>query len=247
MRVGIIGAGEISRYHLEVLTEIDSVEIVAICDLDASRANRMKRLFNIENGFSNYIEMIDQAKPEAVHVLTPPKFHAEISMQAMKKGCHALVEKPMALSHDDAAQMVEISKKNNRRLAVCEIYHFDPAVLRARRMIEAGYVGEIVHVEGYWFPDIANDSHAYSTGGTGDGWAYDLPGGVFANFLDHPVYLQRALLGRIDSIQVICRKIGENPFVPFDEMRVHLGSDNKTGYIVASLNSKPRISANGQQ
>jgi nucleoside-diphosphate-sugar epimerase/predicted dehydrogenase len=241
MKVGIIGAGEISRYHLQVLKEIKAVDVCAICDPDLSRANTIGDLFDIKGRYENHNEMIAREKPDVVHVLTPPKFHAQISIEALENGCHVLVEKPMALSYEDALRMVSTAKKTGKHLTICEMFLFDPVIIRARDMVQAGQIGKIVHVENYWFADISVGSNAYSFKGGGTGWALSLPGGVFANFLDHPVYLQREFIENISSVSTTCKKIGLNPFISCDELRVNLSGDDKTGYIVSSLNGKPRI------
>ena len=241
IKVGIIGAGEIAGYHLQVLKEIKTIEVCAICDLDLARANAMGNFYGLKNAYNGHSEMIAKEKPDVVHVLTPPKFHAHISIEAMESGSHVLVEKPMALSYDDAAKMVSTAEKTGKHLAICEMFLFDPVVIKARNMLAQGYIGQLLHVESYWFTDISGNSNAYSLKGNGSGWAHRLPGGVFANFLDHPVYLQRELLGKIETINTVHQKVGLNPFVPYDELRVHLIGGNKTGYIVSSLNGKPRI------
>ena len=241
IKVGIIGAGEIAGYHLQVLKEIKTIEVGAICDVDLSRANAMGSLYGLKNAYNSHSEMIAKEKPDVVHVLTPPRFHADISIEAMESGSHVLVEKPMALSYNDASKMVSAAEKTGKHLAICEMFLFDPVVIKAQNMLAQGYIGQLLHVESYWFTDISGNSNAYSLKGNGSGWAHRLPGGVFANFLDHPVYLQRELLGKIESISTAHQKVGLNPFVPYDELRVNLLGNDKTGYIVSSLNGKPRI------
>lgn len=68
-----------------------------------------------------------------------------------------------------------------------------------------------------------------------------MPGGVFANFLDHPIYLQKLLLNKINGVSVTTRKIGDNPFAPYDELRIHFEGKDATGSIVSSMNIKPNI------
>jgi nucleoside-diphosphate-sugar epimerase/predicted dehydrogenase len=185
--------------------------------------------------------MFAEQKPDVIHVLTTPEFHMQISCEAMESDCHVLVEKPMALSYKDANQMVLTAKKTKKHLAVCEMYLYDPVIIKARYMLQQGYIGKLIHVENYWFTNVSGDSTAYSLKGAGSGWAHSLQGGVFANFLDHPVYLQREFIGEIRSINTIRKKVGDNPFVEYDELRVNLEGDNITGYIVSSLNGKPRV------
>jgi nucleoside-diphosphate-sugar epimerase/predicted dehydrogenase len=241
IKVGIIGAGEIARYHIQMLQEIRGVHICAICDVNLTRACEIAGTYGIESSYKSSIEMITESKPDVVHVLTPPKFHAQLSIEAMASGSHVLVEKPMALSFKDATKMVSTAKKTGKHLAICEMYLFDPVVLQARRLLEQGIIGRLLHVENYWFTDVSVDSNAYSIKGAGSGWAHSLPGGVFANFLDHPVYLQRELIGEIHCVNTVCKKFGDNPFLEYDELRVNLSGNNATGHIVSSLNGKPRV------
>ena len=241
VKVALIGSGEIAGYHFQVLTEIKHVEVAAICDVDFYKAIAFRNTYSIKKSYTSHNEMIAKEKPNVVHVLTPPKLHAQIAIEAMEAGCHVLVEKPMALSYIDASNMVSTAKKTKRYLTVCEMFLFDPVVIKARKMLEQGLIGQLLHIESYWFTNIEGNSSAYSFKGSGSGWAHSLPGGAFANFLDHPVYLQRELLGNVNTINTTWKKIGSNPFVPYDELRVNLSNDDKTGYIVSSLNGKPRI------
>lgn len=241
MKVGIVGAGEISNYHLDVLRTIDSVKVVAICDADINKARYASSKYGIEKAYADYAKMIQASHPDVVHILAPPKFHKDMAIYAMNNGCHALVEKPMALRYEDALAMVEVSEASGKRLCVCEIYHFDPAVIRARELLRNGTIGELFHVETYWFTNLTDRSNAYSVKSKESGWAYRLPGGVFCNFIDHPVYLQRDFLGQVDNVSSVAKKFGNNPFVQYDELRVNLESREKTGQLVASANGKPRI------
>jgi nucleoside-diphosphate-sugar epimerase/predicted dehydrogenase len=240
-KVAIIGAGEIAGFHLQVLKEVNTIEVCAICDVDLSRAKALGKLYGVNNYYDSHSEMISKEKPDVIHVLTPPQFHSAISIEAMESGSHVLVEKPMALSYKDASKMVSTANKTGKHLAICEMFLFDPVIIKTLNLLKQGYIGKLIHVESYWFTDVSGNSNAYSLKGSGSGWAHSLPGGVFANFLDHPVYLQRELLGKVDTINATWKKVGLNPFVPYDELRINLFGNDKTGYIVSSLNGKPRI------
>lgn len=241
MRVGIVGAGEICGYHLKALNGINSAKVVAISDTDITRARESCRKYHIENAYGNYEEMIKESALDVLHVLVPPAYHKEIAVYAMQRGCHAVVEKPMALNYQDALEMAAASENTGKRLCVCEIYHLDPVVMKVRGLLNKDAIGQLFYVESYWFTNLTDASRAYSLKGNGAGWAYGLPCGVFSNFLDHPVYLQREFLGNVESVTTITKKIGNNPFIPYDELRISLESSCKLGYIVASVNGNPRI------
>lgn len=241
MRAAIIGAGEISQYHIPYAMENRDVSIVGVCDIEKDKAEKIATTFNIPKKYDDVTTMLGETSPNVVHILTPPKSHVKLAIQAMDAGCHVLVEKPMALTVENARRMIDKSKEKNVKLSVCHQYLFDPVVMRAKDIAQSGKLGQIIYVEGYWFTDITGGSNAYTTKGNGTGWAYGLPGSVFANFLDHPVYLQKEFLKEVTSVFVSTKKLGENPFVPYDEIKINLEGPNSYGSIVSSLNIKPRL------
>lgn len=241
MKAALVGAGDISHFHIQFLTEIKDVRIVGICDRDSGRAARVAAKYRIPRSYTDHRSMIEVEAPDVVHVLTPPMSHAQIAIDAMTRGCHTLIEKPLALGMEEAERMVGVARETGKRLAVCEIYHYDPVIQKAKALLEKGIIGDLIHVENYWFSDVRGSTNAYAKKGGGTGWAYSLPGSVFANFIDHPVYLQREFVGDITEVQTSSFMFGDNPFVPYDELRITLLGKNRMGYIVASLNGKPRM------
>ncbi|MFZ5516575.1 MAG: NAD-dependent epimerase/dehydratase family protein [Candidatus Zhuqueibacterota bacterium] len=242
MKVGIIGAGEIAQYHIPYIQELEQVEVCAVCDSNAERASQLAKRFRVARSYASATAMLDCESPDVVHILTPPKTHAHLAGEAMMRGCHVLVEKPMAMNEAEAVDMLRAAEQNRVRLSVCHVYLYDPMFLRLMAYIESGQLGEIIHVEGYWFNNPNFDgSNAYSLRDHSTGWAYQLPGGVFANFLDHPIYLQSALLKGINGVSVATKKVGDNPFVQYDELRIQFEGQQASGAIVASLNIKPNI------
>lgn len=102
MRVAIVGCGQISRAHINALQETDGLEIKAVCDLDVWRARDIANLAGSANAYGDLATLLREERPDAVHVLTPPETHADLATQAMEASCHVLVEKPMALSLQQA-------------------------------------------------------------------------------------------------------------------------------------------------
>jgi predicted dehydrogenase/nucleoside-diphosphate-sugar epimerase len=242
MKVGIVGAGEIAAYHVDFTKEIHDVKIVGICDRNSEKAEKLATRSGIKKSYDNIEKMLKYSKADVVHILTPPKTHAALAIQAMNAGCHVLVEKPMAINVAEAEEMVEVAKKNNVQLSICHMYLFDPIIEKLIKMDVMGNFGKIRYTESYWFSDISQGlSDAYKLGSHKTGWAFDLPGGVFANFLDHPVYLQHKFLKKITEVYVSIKRMGDNPFVAYDEIRIQLEGSRANGIIVSSLNIKPRL------
>src|SRR5262245_33425768 len=93
IRVGLVGAGYVSSYHLRALKSLEYVNVVGIADSNKASAQKIAAEFEIPGVFSSLEEMA-AAQPDVVHVLTPPASHRELAIRAMEMGCHVLVEKP---------------------------------------------------------------------------------------------------------------------------------------------------------
>src|SRR5689334_21695815 len=94
-RVALVGAGYVSAYHIRALRTLPHVEIVGIADPAVDRAEELARRFEIPGMFASLSDMRD-ARPDVVHILTPPSSHARLAIEALDMGCHVFVEKPMA-------------------------------------------------------------------------------------------------------------------------------------------------------
>jgi len=90
-----VGAGYVSAYHLRAVRSLGFAELAGIADLDQERAHKMAQEFGVPAVYKTLAEMA-AAKPDVVHILTPPGTHCALTLQALEMGCHVFVEKPMA-------------------------------------------------------------------------------------------------------------------------------------------------------
>jgi len=149
IKVGIIGAGKIAeRLHLPSYKETKNAEVVAICDIKREKAERLAKMFNIPQIYTDYKEMIRQAGIDAVSVCTPNYLHCEMTVFAANNKKHVLVEKPMALTIAEMKKMINVCKKNNVVLMVEQTQRFDPAHEVFRDLINSGVLGKIIAVRG---------------------------------------------------------------------------------------------------
>lgn len=147
LRIGVVGAGTIAREsHLPVLKSLENVEVVAICDKRISAAKEMASQFGIKAIFVILAEMLYKEKLDAVDICTPPYTHAPLSIQAMEAGCHVLVEKPMVTNVKETDEMIRVAKRTG--VKPCSVHQnlLNPAVVKARRLVEEGTLGNFINV-----------------------------------------------------------------------------------------------------
>jgi UDP-N-acetylglucosamine 3-dehydrogenase len=145
MKVAVVGAGAMGRNHVRVYRDLPGVEMVAIADGDAATAVAVAGAFGCEP-YTDYREMLEVARPEAVSVAVPTHAHHQVVLDALAAGCHVLVEKPIASSLAEAADMVQLAERAGRLLAVGHIERYNPAIIELKRRLEAGELGRTFQI-----------------------------------------------------------------------------------------------------
>src|SRR5437763_8141175 len=115
MRVAIIGAGWIAAEHAAILRRLEGVELTAVCDIDEQRARELAGSGAV---YTDWHELLDRETPDAVFVCTPPKLHRDPAVEALARGVHVYLEKPVARGLDDARAIVQAADSND---AVCAV------------------------------------------------------------------------------------------------------------------------------
>jgi len=149
VRVGVVGAGGIANVHARYLREMPEVEIVAVADVVEERARAFAEKWWVprDNVFTNYIEMLESVEMDAVCICTPHAVHYGPSIEALRRGIHVLVEKPMASSGREALEMWEASRRAGRVLMVGYQTRFAPELRAARRIVSSGALGRVYYCE----------------------------------------------------------------------------------------------------
>ena len=144
LRVAIVGAGSMGTNHLRVLRDFEEgkVSVVGVAESYPDALARTERIFHVP-GFADYREMIEQAKPDLVVVVTPTVTHFDVASFALEHGCHVLVEKPVAHTVAEATALVELARAKGTVFAVGHIERFNPAVRRLKQLLEEGTLGGI--------------------------------------------------------------------------------------------------------
>ncbi len=151
VRFGIIGVGGVARLaYLPRLGKHPKATIVAVADVSQDAVDRAMADYQIQFGYTDYLEMLDKENLDAVAVCTPNKFHAPVTIAALQKGLHVLCEKPMALNATEGREMAEAARQSGKTLAIAYRYRHKPTSQAAKQVIDSGELGEIyaVRVQG---------------------------------------------------------------------------------------------------
>ena len=234
LRVGIVGCGRVAAApwgHIPALKRIRGLKLAAVCDLDEVRAKKVSKYFHIDKYYGDPFEMLKMEKLDIVHICTPPKTHAVLSITAMKYGCNVLVEKPMSVSVEESDDMIKASKQAGMKLCIVHNNLFTPIILRARSIVSQGFLGNLTGID---FRDAWPQDNADL--GDKNHWYHELPCGVFGEMLPHPIYIQMAFLNNIEPVAVYAKKLSSYEWVLADEVRIILEGERGIGTITASCN-----------
>ena len=151
LRVGIIGTGGIAKSHIKGYLEFPDVEIVAGADIVPGKAKAFFEEFGVEGAkcYESHTEMLndDSLKLDAVSICTYNCTHAECTIEALKKGIHVLLEKPMCVTVDEAVRMIEAEKESGKILSIGFQPRFDPNMKMVKAVVESGELGDIYYIQ----------------------------------------------------------------------------------------------------
>ena len=195
LKVALIGCGRISKKHVACLQAIEQTQLCAVCDIVEQRARDCADALDIPY-YTDYHEMLRQEKPDLVHVLTPSGLHGAHVLDIADYGCHILVEKPMALTLEDADSMIEACDRAGTKLFVVKQNRYNLAVQQLKRALDAGRFGKLVlgTVRVRW----CRRQDYYDQDAWRGTWAMD--GGVLTNQASHHIDLLEWCMGEVESV-----------------------------------------------
>jgi predicted dehydrogenase len=143
IRVGIIGAGRMAYWHLKGYQKNKAAQIVAIAGQSEDNVIRLQKKFAIPHAYTDYRKMLKEQNLEAVSVTTPTHTHWHIVIDSLQSGCHVLCEKPMALSLEEARQMIEAERAANKILMIGFSQRFYKEFSYMKEVVDQGQLGAI--------------------------------------------------------------------------------------------------------
>ena len=149
LRAGVVGLG-MGRCHIDSYIENNSVELAAIADINEERLKEISAEKGIKDIYADPLEMFEKAGLDAVSIAVPNKFHAPLSIAALKKGIHVLCEKPMAMNLEEAMQMKKAAEESGCNLMINFSYRFNPLCRALKQEVDKGTFGNIYFGRTTW-------------------------------------------------------------------------------------------------
>lgn len=142
LRVAVVGAGFFAQFHHEAWSRLDQADLMGICDLDRTRADAAAAVSGTQ-GFDDLDAMLDATQADVVDIATPPETHLALVVAVAKRGLPVICQKPLAPTLDEARAVVAAASSAGVTLAVHENFRFQPWFREARRLIDAGQLGDL--------------------------------------------------------------------------------------------------------
>jgi predicted dehydrogenase len=238
VKVAVIGAGHISRQHLSCLQQLPVADTVGVCDLSPAMAESAAEQFGVPRWFTDHREMLEELRPDVVHVGTPPRSHYALGRDALEAGAHVFIEKPITTYQDDLDSLLSLAKECERSVIEDHNYLFNREVQELLGRVADGTLGDVTHVEVVVALAVLGEGSRMADPNLPHP-SLALPGGVVAEFLTHMAYLAHAFVGRhgrVDSSWT--SRVPLTP-LPCDEFRALIEAESGTASLSFSAHSQP--------
>lgn len=207
MRYALIGCGRIATNHVKAVIN-NNLELTAVCDVIPDQMEKLleKHDLNEDNSikrYTDYRQMIEENELDLIGIATESGCHAEIALYCIEHGINLIIEKPIAMSIQDADEIIKRSEEKGVKVSACHQNRFNVAVQEMRKAVEAGRFGKLSHgsIHVRW-----NRNEGYYTQAPWRGkWASD--GGALMNQCIHGIDLLRWMMGNeVEEVYGVTRQ-----------------------------------------
>lgn len=207
MKYALIGCGRIANNHIRAALK-NELEIVAVCDIDERQMDLLLEKNNLNKNVSikcyvDYKKMVDEEKIELVSIATESGLHAEIALYCINHDINVIIEKPIAMSIEDANRIIRLSEERGVKVSACHQNRFNIAVQKMRSAVEERRFGKISHgsIHVRW-----NRNQEYYVQAPWRGtWKQD--GGALMNQCIHGIDLLRWMIGgEVEEVYGVTRQ-----------------------------------------
>lgn len=244
LRVGVVGAGAISKEHLTFLSGrshaagdvSDRVDLAAVCDLSSISAEYAADEFGATHHYTDIVDMLQAEELDVVHILTPTESHVPLAVLSLEAGAHVICEKPITASAAELEQLLAVARGCDRSVMESHNYRFNDGYLAIRDAVDNGRLGQLTEIEIRICLPVVD-----STGRFGDpnlpSPIHRMPAGVLHDFTTHFAYLLLGLSGdvKFDRVAAAWSNHHGVPHFRFDDLDALLIGAGPSGPIHARL------------
>jgi len=222
IRVGMIGFGQMGRIHSYAYRSIPlyydgnpcKITLKCVCDTNESLAKKGVEQAGFESSTTDYRELIARKDIDVVNICTPNKMHKEAVIGAFKNGKHVYCEKPLAFNEAEAKEIVAVADQTGLKHQITAEYRFIPAIMKAKELINADFVGRVFHFRGFYLHSGYIDPKRPRE------WRLMkemIGGGVLVDLGPHILDIMQYLVGDVDMVSATMetffkeRPLPENP------------------------------------
>lgn len=226
LRIALLGGGKMAAQHAAAIRHCEAAELVAVVDPGVAEQELKQRFGESVACFTDAATMLGQARPDVVHVVTPPQTHAALARLCLEAGAHVYVEKPFALTPEEAESVLALADERGLKACAAHQVRFQDSGLRYRQSLPM--IGRPMHVESFFsFRPVRRRA-----GGGG----LSTPVDQLIDILPHPVYL---LLDALRAGAAPDVELGAFEVSADGEVRAVVRSGDTLGTLVVSLRARP--------
>lgn len=150
IKTAVVGVGIYGRHHIHAYLNNPDAELIAVCDADAKRCESVANELDLP-GYASLRALLDKEEVDVISIATPDSYHKEPALQAITKGKHVLIEKPLATSVADCLAIIGAAEQHGVTVGVDFHKRWDPATIRVRMATQEASAGNIIR--GYFSMD----------------------------------------------------------------------------------------------
>lgn len=208
VRVGVIGTSWwTDAMYMTQLKEHPRGKIVAVCGRNIENAQKLADKWDVAQVFTDYEDMIDSGKVDAIIVSTPNVSHHAITMRALEAGLHVVCEKPLAMNYQQAREMADAAERKGLKTFVPFTWSFMPYARYLKELIVNGYLGKLYHCNLRYYSGYSRSFGSQYV------WRMDVAqagSGALGDLGSHFIHLAYWLFGEITSVCSHLGQIGEH-------------------------------------
>ena len=201
IQLGVIGIGMMGTGHCRLIEKISDIDLVAVSDTSAKRVEKLTERYDCA-GFDDPIKLIRSGVCDAVLIATPHFDHTSLGVEALKRGLHVMVEKPISAHKADCEKLIKAHTRPGQVFAAMFNQRTNPHYQAIRRMIHDGTLGHVQRFN-WTITDWFRPDSYYKTSGWRATWAGE-GGGVLLNQSPHQLDLMQWLFGMPKALMAFC-------------------------------------------